>query len=53
MKDQWLEEVKEEPTCSKEFAEALKVESERAFRVGARGYLVTEEWLNQHTAKEE
>lgn len=38
-------------TFSAEQIAAIKSESERAFKVGAKGYLVTEEWLDSHEDK--
>lgn len=49
----WFEEVKEEPTCSKDFAEAIKIAARGNLHIGVVGYLVSEDWLTAHTAKEE
>lgn len=51
----WLEEVKEEPTCSKEFAEDLK-----EFLFGGSVVFLADhqeaqinEWLDAHTSKDD
>lgn len=53
--DTWLEEVKEEPTCSKEFSEAILAYIKEH---GNDGWVWTGEsksfkyWLERHTSKE-
>ena len=52
--DQWLEEVKEEPTCSKEFAEAIKKfteESEKGGIMKMVGVDALYGFVDSHTSK--
>lgn len=58
-KQNWLEEMKEEPTCSKEFADALKNSIYMLPTVSKHGeelainYNRLMDWINQYTSKEE
>lgn len=47
--DQWLEEVKEEVSCMKEFAKALKEELERTDLIRTH----IRDWIDEHTLKSE
>jgi len=49
VENEWLEEVKEEPMCSKEFAEVLK--DQIALIGWGRGMADVELWIDSRTSK--
>lgn len=55
--DTWLEEVKEEPTCSKEFADRMKARLQEMSNIGEKDVVIWRKWLvcwiDEHTSKEE
>lgn len=57
VKDQWLEEVKEEPTCSKEFADRMKARLQEMSNIGEKDVVIWRKWLvcwiDEHTSTEE